>query len=72
MNFHQQRAHGPQGDPAFNGWLTAMRGLIAKAQVGVCLHPEATLVAAPIPNGPMGRRSMTPERTAHGDLAPRR
>jgi hypothetical protein len=72
MNLQHQKGHGPESDLAFNGWLKAMLGLIAKAQAGVWLCPDATLVAAPIPAGPMGPGSMTPERTAHGDLASRR
>ena len=67
------REHGPvhQNDLMFNGWLSAMLGLIVKAQAGAGLRPVAGMVTAPIHNDANGARVITRERTAHGDLASR-
>ena len=67
------RDHGPilQNDLIFNGWLSALLGLIVKAQTGAGLRPVAGLVTAPIHNAANRARVITCERTAHGDLAPR-
>jgi hypothetical protein len=68
----QQQRPVVHGDLMYNGWLSAMRGLIVKAQTGVGVRPDEGLAVAPGGDGAKGRWSATAERTAHGNLAPRR
>jgi hypothetical protein len=68
--FRQQRAVS-ENDLLFNGLLTAMLGLIVKAQTGAGLHPLEQPVAAPIGEPANGARLIPAERTRHGHLASR-
>jgi hypothetical protein len=67
------RKHGPflANDLMFNGWLSAMLGLIAKTQAGAGLGPVAVPAVAHFGDPAQGPPSIAAERTCHGDLAPR-
>ena len=58
-------------DLMFNGWLSAMLGLIAKTQAGDGLHPAEVPEVASCGAPAKGPPSIAAERTCHGDLAPR-
>ena len=72
MNPVQQQRPVRQNDLLYNGLLTAMVGLIVKAQTGAGLNPVEFLAVTPCRDGVNEPRPTTVERTARGDLAPRR
>jgi len=58
-------------DLMFNGWLSAMLGLIAKTQAGAGLRPAEVPEVASYGAPAKGPPSIVAERTCHGDFAPR-
>ncbi len=72
MNHQQQQRPDLQIDLLYNGLLSAMLGLIVKAQAGAGLHPIECLAAVPCRDGVNGTRPTIAEMTAHSNLTTRR